>query len=313
MKKIGLLLLIVMTFSFQSFSGDRKVEVLEVLYNQQNYRLIVRKADKMISKKGYEDNELVHLFKAVALAKLAEDENYSRFNKDAIIKSTDAFESYFELDKQFGFEQESSCLLEDLREIYKISTSISIKSEAYDYLFAKEKIPRVIQKRQVIVVKAKPGKPVSYPENFKASEVDTVCEQPYIAEHDKMIDYAKKFIGVPYVYGGTGDGGFDCSGYTQYILGRYGHDLPRSARTQKEEIKPIKIHEAKKGDLIFFSNNKSKNNITHVGIVISEEGEELTMIHASSSQGIMITNVDSNSYWKPRLVAAGRSIKTNEG
>ncbi|MBT7913937.1 PHP domain-containing protein, partial [Candidatus Bathyarchaeota archaeon] len=46
MKKAGIVLLLMFTFVLQSFSGDRKVEVLEVLYNQHNYRSIVRKTDK---------------------------------------------------------------------------------------------------------------------------------------------------------------------------------------------------------------------------------------------------------------------------
>ena len=309
MKKVSVLIFFVFAFLLQSFAGDRKVEVLEVLYNQKNYRSIARKTHKLITKKGYEDNELVHLFKAVALAKLSQDENYNRFNKDALDKSTDAYENYYELDKQLGFHQKGSCLLDDLREIYKSAKSVSIKSEAYDFLMGVEEKPKVIEKKQVIIVKTRPGDSITYPEDFKAEEVDTVCNTPYLSEEDKMIAYAKKFIGVPYIYGGTGDGGFDCSGYTQYILGRYGYSIPRSARTQKDYIEKIKISEARKGDLIFFSKNRSKKNITHVGIVISNEGEDLTMIHASSSQGIMITNVATNTYWKPKLVAAGRPVK----
>lgn len=309
MKKISVLVIFMFSFLLQSFAGDRKVDVLEVLYEQKNYRSIVRKTHKLITKRGYEDNELVHLFKAVALAKLSQDENYTRFNKDALTKSTDAFESYYILDKQLDFQQKGSCLLDDLKEIYKDAKSVSIQSEAYDFLFGEEVKPKIINKKQVIIVKTEPGNSVEYPEDFKAEEVDTVCNSPYLSEEDKMIAYAKKFIGVPYIYGGTGDGGFDCSGYTQYILGRYGYTVPRSARTQKNHIQKINISEAKKGDLIFFSKNRSKKNITHVGIVISNEGEELTMIHASSSRGIMITNVETNTYWKPKLVAAGRPVK----
>ncbi len=309
MKKTGLLFIFLFSFVLQSFSGDRKVEVLEVLYTQKNYRLIVRKANRLIDKKGYGDNELVHLFKAVALAKLSKDANYTRFNKDALKKSTDAFEVYYELDKQLEFQQKTSVLLDDLRVLYKSAKSVSIKSDAYDFLFGKEVKPIVVEKKQVIIVKTQPGNSVEYTEDFKAEEVDTVCSEPYLTEEDKMINYAKKFLGVPYIYGATGDGGFDCSGYTQYILGRYGYTVPRSARTQKDHIQKIKIKEAKKGDLIFFSKSRRKNHITHVGIVISNEGEDLTMIHASSSQGIMITNVETNTYWKPKLVAAGRPIK----
>ena len=83
MKKAGIVLLLMFTFVLQSFSGDRKVEVLEVLYNQHNYRSIVRKTDKLIDKNGYANNELVHLFKAVAYAQLSKDKKYLRANPES--------------------------------------------------------------------------------------------------------------------------------------------------------------------------------------------------------------------------------------
>lgn len=310
MKNRVFLILLFLTFGFQSFTQDRKVEVLELLYQQKNYRTILRKTSRLINKKGYVDNELVHLFQAVAFAKLSEDKRYLNSHSKVLAKSTEAYENYYELDKGFGFLQKESVLLTDLGVIYKkAKKKVSIQSDAYIYVMQKSNAPQVIQKEQVIIVKNEPGKKVDYPQVFKASEVDTVCEIPYFSEEDKMITYAKKFIGVPYVYGGTGEGGFDCSGYTQYILNTYGHQLPRSARTQHGDIESIKVKHAKKGDLVFFSKNRRKSNITHVGIVISEEGENLTMIHASSSRGIMITDVSTNTYWKPRMVAAGRPKK----
>ena len=309
MRKIGLFFVLSVLIQLQSLAQDRKVDVLEVLYNQKNYRSIVRKTTKMIDKKGYEDNELVHLFQAVALAKLSQDKQYTHSKPNTLKESVEAFHNYYELDKQLKFQQESSCLLEDLRLIYQSVPSLSVETEAYSYLERQETKDPVIQRKRVVMVKNKPGKAVEYPNDFKASAVDTVCEEIYLEEVDKMINYAKKFIGVPYVFGGTGDGGFDCSGYTQFVLGKYGTELPRNAKSQKEFSKPIKIKEVQKGDLLFFSRNRSKHNITHVGIVISEPGEDIVMIHASSSQGIMITNVTTNTYWSPKLVSAGRPQK----
>ena len=309
MKKIFILIILFLTFGLQSFTQDRKVEVLELLYKQKNYRAILRKTEKLINKKGYEDNELVHLFQAVAFAKLSEDKRYVSSHPEVLLKSTVAYENYYELDKEFGFLQKKSVLIIDLGVIYKKAKKVSIQSDAYIYVMQQSNVPQVIQKEQMIIVENEPGKKVDYPKVFKGSEVDTVCEIPYFSEEDKMITYAKKFIGVPYIYGGIGDGGFDCSGYTQYILNKYGHELPRTARTQHGDIESIKVKHAKKGDLVFFSKNRKKSNITHVGIVISEEGENLTMIHASSSRGIMITDVSTNTYWKPRMVAAGRPKK----
>ena len=62
----------------------------------------------------------------------------------------------------------------------------------------------------------------------------------------------------------------------------------------------------KKGDLLFFG--KSNSSIHHVGVVISEMNEPLTMIHSSTSSGIMITTIDNSDYWKRVLQYAGRVI-----
>ncbi|MEN8928535.1 MAG: C40 family peptidase [Flavobacteriales bacterium] len=313
MKKTSLILLFVLSFGLHSFAQDRRVDVLELLYEQKNYRTIVRKTKRLIRKKGYSDNELVHLFQAAALAQLAQDKRYFRSHPEAIENSVVAYSNYYELDKEHGFVQKESVLLGDLKTIYKSVKKVSIPSEAFAYVMNTNPELAVTSKKKVIVVKTKVAERVSYPDNFDAKEVDTVCEIAALSAEDKMIGYAKKFIGVPYVYGGTGDGGFDCSGYTQYILNKHGHEVPRSARTQMSKTEPIKVKRAKKGDLIFFSNRKKKSHITHVGLVISEEGENLTMIHASSSRGIMITDVSTNTYWKPRLVAAGRPKKKSHG
>lgn len=49
---------------------------------------------------------------------------------------------------------------------------------------------------------------------------------------DKLIDFAKSFVGTPYVYGGATPKGFDCSGFVQYVFKNYGFDLPRTANEQ---------------------------------------------------------------------------------
>ena len=57
--------------------------------------------------------------------------------------------------------------------------------------------------------------------------------------------------------------------------------------------------------MIFFGKG---NAITHVGIVVSEKGEPLTMIHSSTSKGIIITNIETSTYWKSKLKGIGSVI-----
>ncbi|MGM0385226.1 MAG: C40 family peptidase [Actinomycetota bacterium] len=73
-----------------------------------------------------------------------------------------------------------------------------------------------------------------------------------------MVAYARQFIGVPYVYGGTTPAGFDCSGFTQYVYGHFGIYLPRSSDAQGTVGVKIAQSQAQPGDLLWWPG--------HVGI-----------------------------------------------
>ena len=78
----------------------------------------------------------------------------------------------------------------------------------------------------------------------------------------------KKFIGIPYLWGGNSSKGNDCSGFTQTVFMASGIQLPRDARQQALVGKTINYGQFKKGDLLFFGN---EDRITHVGISMGEE------------------------------------------
>jgi cell wall-associated NlpC family hydrolase len=87
----------------------------------------------------------------------------------------------------------------------------------------------------------------------------------------KVVSYAKKFIGVPYVYGGTTPAGFDCSGFVQYVYGHNGAyqvQLPRTTYDQVNVGTPIAKSDMKPGDLVFFGSQVSPY---HVGIYIGSD------------------------------------------
>ncbi len=82
-----------------------------------------------------------------------------------------------------------------------------------------------------------------------------------------LVNYAKQFIGNPYVWGGTSlTKGADCSGYVQSIYRKYGISLPRTSAAQSTVGKKISPSEAQPGDLFFYA--KSRGRISHVGIYI---------------------------------------------
>lgn len=108
-----------------------------------------------------------------------------------------------------------------------------------------------------------------------------------------ICQYAKEFLGNPYVWGGTSlTKGTDCSGYVMSLYKKYGVSLPHSSRAQANCGTTIKVSEAQPGDLIFYGNGKG---INHVAMYIG--GGQV--IHASNPKtGIRISNVSYRSPYK---------------
>lgn len=118
----------------------------------------------------------------------------------------------------------------------------------------------------------------------------------------QIVDYAKQFIGTPYVYGGNGPNGFDCSGFTKYVYAHFGYTLNRTATDQLSNGTAVSKSELQIGDLVFFKNNTSKP-VSHVGIYIG--GGQF--IHASTNQyKVQIDNLSSGYY--ARVYVYGRNI-----
>ncbi len=101
----------------------------------------------------------------------------------------------------------------------------------------------------------------------------------------ELCEYAKKFVGNPYVWGGTSlTKGADCSGFVLSVYAKYGISLPHSSRAQANCGKRISMSEARPGDLVFYAKGK---RINHVGIYIG--GGQI--VNASSPKtGIRIAN-----------------------
>lgn len=88
-----------------------------------------------------------------------------------------------------------------------------------------------------------------------------------------LVAEARKFLGVPYLWGGVSPAGFDCSGLTQTICRRYGIAIPRDTKDQIAIGQPVDRDKLKTGDLIFFNR--------HVGFAIGND----TLVHASVGGG----------------------------
>jgi hypothetical protein len=119
----------------------------------------------------------------------------------------------------------------------------------------------------------------------------------------EMIELSKRFLGLPYTWGGTSSFGYDCSGFAQMLCRRRGFNLPRDAQPQADwsGVVPVERKDLRPGDLLYFGSSDKK--ITHTGIYIGEG----KFINATTHETPMvrIDNLDE-PYWTKLLVAMRR-------
>ncbi len=126
---------------------------------------------------------------------------------------------------------------------------------------------------------------------------------------EEVIKTARSYTGTPYKWGGTTRSGIDCSALTGHAYEAINLNLPRTADAQALKGEKVKMGELKPGDLLFFATGKKRRVITHVGLVTEVKGKDnVKFIHASTSMGVMETNLYSD-YYKKRFRGARRMIK----
>jgi cell wall-associated NlpC family hydrolase len=120
-----------------------------------------------------------------------------------------------------------------------------------------------------------------------------------ISNRDKIILEVNKYIGVPYIWGGSDPDGFDCSGLVQWTIKKT-HDIiiPRTTRLQSSKWKNqinLNLNQIKIGDLIYFKTTDN-NQISHVGIYTGNN----EFIHAPNrSEKVKKSKI--NSFWTKKF------------
>ncbi len=100
----------------------------------------------------------------------------------------------------------------------------------------------------------------------EANKSDLVTDE---VTGSQIVEKAKQYLGVPYVYGGASPSGFDCSGFVYYVFRSLGINISRTQDTMYAQGIPVSKSELKPGDLVFFQNTY-KAGISHVGIYVGD-------------------------------------------
>lgn len=139
-------------------------------------------------------------------------------------------------------------------------------------------------------------------DTIKVETVAAVSSGSVSQDRQDIINYAMKYLGTPYKYGGNTPSGFDCSGFTQYVFKNFGYSLSRSSSAQINDGEKIMTEDLLPGDLVFFS--RSGYAVGHVGIYIGDN----QFIHSTSPGDVVKISSLSETYYASRYVGARRIL-----
>ena len=118
---------------------------------------------------------------------------------------------------------------------------------------------------------------------------------------DSVVRFAMQQLGTSYCYAGnTPATGFDCSGFVQYVFGRFEVEMPHSTGLLISVGRSVARTQARPGDIVVFTGTATTSTTPgHAGIVVSEFGQPLRFIHSSSARresGVKISQVEGTDY-----------------
>ena len=154
----------------------------------------------------------------------------------------------------------------------------------------------------------------NYPRFFRlgkstglAPSADALKEEVLIPSTDgeKIVATAKKYLGVPYVWGGASPSGFDCSGLVYYVFKVNGYSMYRTPEDQYRQGTYVSRNNLQPGDVVFFYNTVPGTGISHVGIYIGD-GQ---FIHSPNSRSVVSIARLDNTYWNQHYYGARRMSK----
>ena len=143
------------------------------------------------------------------------------------------------------------------------------------------------------------------PEHADTVELNCISMEEALLQRSSIKDLCQTKLGGPYVYGGNGPRGFDCSGFSSYIYRKHQIQLLRCADQQMSQGIMIPKDSLQAGDLVFFREPYSPWLATHVGVYVGNN----QMIH-SDSGGVRYTDLD-HGYYYDTYVGARRILNVS--
>lgn len=270
-------------------------DMLEMRYDQGHYKSVLRKANRLIDNPEYDYSYLPKYYKALSSLQLAQNAVWLKRNKNALNDATDIL---IELRGNY----EGRKILKS--HVYELG-SLKKDLEQWGYVVQIEGNTQLFEQIKKILDELFLGVPEIYDLKEDKEELEAVVvSTSNISKKRKLVlAEASKHLGTPYKWAGIDPKGFDCSGYTSYVLlTSVDKKIERRATDQYNSSKKLKVKNVEPGDLVFFDNG---SGISHVGIIYSTENGSVQMIHSSTSLGISIVDIYSSSYWKQRVAGFG--------
>jgi cell wall-associated NlpC family hydrolase len=141
-----------------------------------------------------------------------------------------------------------------------------------------------------------------YAEYVKIIDLSAAALSP---SGNSVVDYAKLFIGTPYVAGGSSPSGFDCSGFVKYVMANFGVDMPRTSTDQYSIGVRVEKSELMPGDLVFFKYSSTSYRLNHVGIYVGDGN----FIHSPIPGQTVKIDTLSSGYFSTYYYGATRVVK----
>ena len=274
----------------------KQYDKLEMLYDQGHYKKVLRNANKLLKKPEHQNAILPVYYKSLAELQLFRVEKWRKRNPSAFSEASKQLVELRSKDKD--------------GKVLKIH-AFEIQSLKRDYDYFLEELQQNKKANSKIIAELNKG----YAEVFQniddiQDSKDKNTAPPLTADisdlRKKIVSFAYKFQGTKYRSGGEDPNGFDCSGFVSYVFSEFKISLPRISRDMQKSSTPLKIIDVQPGDLVFFDSGAGGN---HVGLVAENKNGFVTMIHSSTSQGIVLTDIETSNYWKTRLHSFGTFLK----